>query len=121
MQDGDIIFRKDVPSDVAIFEINGPFFFAVSNLLNDEMRQLRETPKYFILRMRKVPLIDASGLHALKLFQEKCKQRGIAFLLSGVQKPVKDSMQRSGIVDEIGEDHFFSNLNQALDYCRAER
>lgn len=79
VHDGEVIFRKDVPHGVAVFEINGPFFFAVSNLLNDELRQLRETPKYFILRMRKVPLIDASGLHALKLFQDKCKQRGIEF------------------------------------------
>lgn len=116
--DSEIILRKDVPNDVAIFEINGPFFFAISNLLNDELRLLRKIPRVFILRMRKVPIIDASGMHAIKVFNKKCHQLGILFLVSGLREEVKLSLSKADVLDEIGAEHIFPNLDQALTFAR---
>ncbi|MDB6081074.1 MAG: putative sulfate transporter [Chlamydiia bacterium] len=64
-------FPSHIPSGVEIFEIDGPFFFSVSDILNDALRRLPKNPKVFILRLPKVPLIDGSGMQALKVFHKK--------------------------------------------------
>ncbi len=116
--DSDIIFRDDIPREVAVFEINGPFFFGVADLLNEELRQLIETPKFFILRMRKVPMIDATGIKALKQFAKKCHQRNIVFLISGVREELKAMIVKSGVEEAVGQKHFFRNLDEALAYSK---
>lgn len=116
--DSDIILRKDVPSDVAVFEINGPFFYTVSNLLNEEMRQLAVKPSYFILRMRKCPVIDATGIHALKEFNHRCRKSGTVFLMSGLRDEVKSALVKSGVIKQVGEDRIFPHLDDALTYVR---
>ena len=109
-----------MPSNTAVFEINGPFFYTVSNLLNEELRQLLFKPKYFILRMRKCPVVDATGIHALKDFQKKCKNSGIIFLMSGLSEDVKSALAKSGVVDLIlGEEHIFPHLDDALAHVRS--
>lgn len=118
--DADIVLRKDLPQQVAIFEINGPFFFGVSNLLNEELRLLPETPKIFILRMRKVPIIDASGMHAVREFAKKCRKRGILFIVSGLRPEVKEALSKAGTLEEIGERHIFPHLDDALGFARKE-
>lgn len=120
-KDSDLIFRKDLPPDTAVFEINGPFFYTVSNLLNEELRTLDTTPRYFILRMRKVTLIDATGLRALKEFKDKCGQLGIIFLMSGVTEELQAILNKSGVVDAVGLDHIFPHLENALGYCRGRK
>jgi SulP family sulfate permease len=120
LHDSEILFRKDIPNDTAIFEINGPFFYSVSNLLNEELRQLPTYPKYFILRMRKVPLIDSTGLSALKNFSEKCKKLGITFLLSGVRPDQLDMLKNSSVYSSVGANRIFPHLNEALAFVRAE-
>lgn len=118
LKDSDVILRKDVPSDVQVYEINGPFFFGVADQLNEELRELREKPKVFILRMRKVPLIDATGLHAIEEFQKKCRQKGIVFLISGLRGPVKTLFKKQGLDEKIGTEHLFPHLEGALAYAR---
>lgn len=117
-RDSDLILRKDVPPGVTVFEINGPFFFSVANLLNDELRQLSVLPKIFILRMRKVPIVDATGMHALQEFQKKCSQKGILFLISGVREEVLKQMEKAGLKDRIGTDHFFPHVEHALAWAK---
>lgn len=116
--DADIVLRKDLPEEVAIFEINGPFFFGVSNLLNEELRLLPKSPKIFILRMRKVPVIDASGMHAIREFAKKCHKRNIIFLMSGLRPEVKQAMSQAGVLDEIEQGSIFPHLDEALTYAR---
>lgn len=118
-KDSDIIFKKDVPENTAVFEIDGPFFFAVSDLLNEGLKQLVKMPDIFILRMRKVSAMDATGVHALKQFAEKCKQNHIIFLLSGVKESLKPLLKRSDIENCIGGDHIFNHLDEALAYSRS--
>lgn len=114
LHDSEILFRKDIPPDTAIFEINGPFFYSVANLLNEELRLLPKQPKYFILRMRKVPVIDSTGLRALKQFNEKCQKLGIVFLLSGVHEEQLEVLKKSSVYTTLGEKRIFPHLNDAL-------
>lgn len=116
--DSEIIFRKDVPEDTTVFEINGPFFFAVSDLLNEELRQLHTPPKIFILRMRHVSTIDATGIHALEQFSVKCRREGIVFLLSGVRPSLAAVLRRTGIEQAVGEVNIFRHLDDALAAAR---
>lgn len=116
--DSEIHLREDIPSDVAVFEMQGPLFFGVSNLLNEELRLMRQKPKVFILRMRHVPMIDASGIHSLRTFGKKCRQAGMLFLISEMRTAVKKKLASSGVLEEIGPKHLIPTFNAALDYAR---
>lgn len=113
-RDSEIIFKNDIPEHTVVFEITGPFFFAVSDLLNEELRQLQTPPKVFILRMRKVAIIDAAGTHALKQFSQKCQYQNITLLLSGVKPPLETLLKKSGVAKAVGEMNIFSRLDDAL-------
>lgn len=116
--DSDLIFRKDVPEGVSVLEINGPFFFGVADLLNEELRRFDEMPRVIILRMKKVPAVDATGIHALKQFHFKCKERNIVFMLSGVRGDLLALFIKTGVTRVLGNNHIFSHLSDALAYAR---
>jgi SulP family sulfate permease len=118
LRDSEILFRKDIPEDVTIFEINGPFFYSVADLLDETLIRLDKTPSVFILRMQKVPLIDTTGIRALKEFQIKCKQKGITFLLSGVSEKIREKFKNTSVESSIGKDHIFSDIDSALFYSK---
>lgn len=119
LDDSDLIFEHDVPPKTAIFEVTGPLFFGVSDQLNEAFKQINAETQFFILRMRKVPIIDASGINALSQFHKKCAQKNILLLISGLQEPLKKGLARTGIVHMIGSENFFSNLKTALEYVKA--
>lgn len=115
--DVDAIHRKDVPEGVEIYEINGPFFFGVADRLKNLLNELERPPKIFILRMRRVPTIDASGMHALEEFYLECARQGTLLLLSGVKKGPLRNLRRYHLDEVIGEEHIFSHINSALAYA----
>lgn len=124
-KENDVFAQGEIPEDVEIYEIDGPFFFGVADRLKNLMNELGRPPKIFILRMRKVPTIDASGMHALEEFYLECKRQNTVLLLSGVKKnPLKD-LKKYHLDELIGEQHIFSHINSALlfskNYLRHER
>jgi SulP family sulfate permease len=119
LKDANSIERRHVPAEVEVFEINGPFFFGVADLLHDVLSRLEKPPKVFILRMRRVPAIDATGLHALATFYDKCKRQGTALFLSGVHAQPLFAFVRHGFDEVIGSANMFGNLDDALDAARA--
>ncbi len=76
----------EVPSDTVVFEISGPFFYSVSDLLDEVLQTYNPHPRVFILRLHKTPLIDTTGLKALKEFIKKCEARNIRFIISDVNQ-----------------------------------
>lgn len=118
IHDSEILFRKDIPEDVEVFEINGPFFYSVADQLDEVLDKCVNTPKFFILRMRHVPLVDASGIHVLEKFAMKCKKQGINFLLSGVRPELRKTFDSSGLTDQVGADHIFPHIDAALNFTR---
>lgn len=116
--DPDAISRKDVPEGIEIYEINGPFFFGVADRLKNLLNELERPPKIFILRMRRVPTIDASGMHALEEFYIECKRQGTILLLSGIKKAPLRYLRRFHLDEVIGEDHIFSNVHSAIECAR---
>jgi sulfate permease, SulP family len=112
------IDRRDVPPAVEVYEINGPFFFGVADRLKDVLRRVERSPKVFILRMRHVPAVDASGMHALEEFLDKCRREGIHLLLAGVHTQPLDALLAYGLFDRIGEENMLENIDDALDRAR---
>lgn len=118
LKDSEVLFRKDIPEEITVFEINGPFFYSVADMLDETLNQLDKIPKVFILRMRKVPIVDTTGIKALKDFKKKCDQKGIIFLLSGVSKKLRDKFKNTSVETSIGKDHIFSDINSTLVYAK---
>ncbi len=106
--------HKHVPPGVEVYEIDGPFFFGVADLLRDVLGHIEKPPRVFLLRMRHVPMMDASGIHALEQLQAKCRRQGTALVLSGVRAPVHRVLDQFGLTAEIGPDNVCSNIDHAL-------
>jgi SulP family sulfate permease len=117
-KDPNAIQRRRVPPGVEVYEIDGPFFFGVADRLKDTLNQFEPPPKVFILRMRRVPHIDASGLHALEEFLHKCRRQGTTLLLGGVHAQPLFEFVRIGFDQEIGLDNIFESLDEALARAR---
>jgi SulP family sulfate permease len=118
LKDPNAISSRDVPPGVEVYEINGPFFFGVADRLKDILHNLERPPKVFILRMRRVPSIDATGMHSLDEFHDKCKRDGTLLLLSGVHAQPLFAFTRSGFIDVVGSENMFGNLDDALNRAR---
>jgi SulP family sulfate permease len=112
--DPDTIAHKKVPPGVEVYEVQGPFFFGAADMLRDLLINFEKAPKVFILRMRFVPLIDASGLHALKEFYHKCQRAKTTLLLSGVHGQTAKDLHKFGLTSLIGDSCIFSHIDAAL-------
>jgi SulP family sulfate permease len=106
------------PPGVEVYEINGPFFFGAAETFKDTLALVAGKPKVLILRMRRVPVIDATGLHALTDVVHRSRRDGTLVLLSEVQPQPLQALRRSVLLDEIGEEHICPTLEAAL--ARAE-
>lgn len=90
----DVHQRDALPAGVEVFRITGPFFFGVAGELLDTLRRVGQSPKVIILRMRLVPLLDASGVQALGEFIEQAHNAGAQVVLSGVQSQPRSMLER---------------------------
>jgi len=116
--DKELLSDRKVPESCEIYEIDGPFFFGVADMLQDALAVLEKTPRVFILRMRYVPAIDATGLNALRSFHKRCSHRGTVLLLSGVREQPLSAMERYGLAAEIGDGHICPDIDEALSHAR---
>ena len=113
-KDPGTVAEKRIPEGVEVYEINGPFFFGVADKLKDTLAQVKRPPRVFILRMRYVPHIDATGLHALDEFREKCRRQGTVLVLGGVHAHPLSAMVKAGMDRTIGLENIHDNLDDAL-------
>jgi len=110
--------RREVPRGVEVFEINGPFFFGAAEQFKDTLGQIAKKPKVLIIRLRDVPAIDSTGLHALHELARSCKHDGTLLLLADVHAQPMFALVRSDMLVELGEENLFGNLDDALDRAR---
>ncbi|MDZ4814119.1 MAG: SulP family inorganic anion transporter, partial [Pseudomonadota bacterium] len=110
--------RERLPSGVEAFQFAGPLFFAVANRLDTLLDAYIDAPRVLILRMRLVPLIDASGVHALQQFLKRCAAQDTAVILSGLQTQPRKVLRKMGVVPRPGL-AFAQDYEAALALCRA--
>lgn len=116
--DPNSVRRREVPRGVEVFEINGPFFFGAAEQFKDTLGQIAKKPKVLIIRLRDVPAIDSTGLHALHELARSCKHDGTLLLLADVHAQPMFALVRSDMLVELGEENLFGNLDDALDRAR---
>lgn len=109
----DLDQRDGLPPGVEVFRINGPFFFGVAGELLDTLRRVGQTPKVIILRMRLVPILDASGAQSLEEFVKQARIAGAKVLLSGVQSQPQSMLERVGLGPATEKLGYASNFAEA--------
>ncbi|HRO28715.1 MAG TPA: SulP family inorganic anion transporter, partial [Luteimonas sp.] len=113
-RDADLDQRARLPEGVEAYQIGGPLFFGAANRLDNLLDQFIVPPKVLILRMRLVPVIDASGVHALKKLAERCHRKGITLIVSGLQEQPNRVIANMRMDDVAGELHLASNFERAV-------
>lgn len=104
-----------VPEGVEVYEINGPYFFGIATKFEELMAQMGDRPKVRVIRMRKVPFIDSTGLHNLTTLCDMSRREKIEVVLSGVNEKVRVALERAGIIDMLGAENVCPNIHVALE------
>ena len=107
-----------IPDRVEVYEINGPYFFGIANKFEEEMIRIGDRPKVRIIRMRKVPFVDSTGIHNLTNLCRMSQREGIIIVLSGVNPRVHETLEKAGFYELLGKDNICSNINEALAKAR---
>ncbi len=106
--------KLSVPAGIEVYEIDGPFFFGVANKFDECMKTIGDKPSIRIIRMRKVPFMDTTGLHNLESLYRLSTREKIQVVLSGVNEQVKETLVKSSFAQTIGEENICSNIHEAL-------
>lgn len=109
-----------LPQGVEVYEINGPYFFGIATKFEEMMAQLGDRPKIRIIRMRRVPFIDSTGIHNLTNLCEMSQKEGIHIILSGVNEKVHQTLEKSGFYELLGAENICSNINEAVAKAKEE-
>src|SRR5205807_5053641 len=117
--DPNAVRRRVVPEGVEVYEINGPFFFGAAEMFKERLGRIVGRPKVLILRMRHVPAIDSTALHALRDLVARSRKDGSLVILSDVHAQPVVALERSGFLDEIGEENVTGHIDDALNRARA--
>jgi SulP family sulfate permease len=104
----------EIPKGVEIYEIDGPFFFGLASKLDEIDTSSYHSIKVRIIRMRKVPFIDSTGLNNLRSLCKRSRKEKIQIILSGVNERVFDSLSKSGFINELGREFVFPHIVMAL-------
>ena len=104
-----------LPRGIEVYEIDGPFFFGVANKFDEKMREIGDDPNVRIIRMRKVPFIDSTGLNNLETLCKSAKKEKIQIILSGVRTEIHGKLKKSNIPTLVGEENICANIHLAVE------
>ncbi len=114
----DSALRGDIPAGVQVYDINGPFFFGAAEKFRNALSTISGKPRVLIVRMRDVPAIDATGMHALLGVVRQSHREGVRLLLTDVHTQPLAALTKASIVDEVGAGNIFPSLEDALAHAR---
>lgn len=107
-----------IPKGVEVYEINGPYFFGAGNRFEEIMAAFGDRPKVRVIRMRKVPFIDSTGIHNLTNLCEMSRKENIQVVLSGVNPSVHAALEKAGFYASVGKENICSHINIALEMAK---
>jgi SulP family sulfate permease len=105
----------DHEKNIEVYEITGPFFFGVADMLGDILRRVAKKPRIFVLRMRDVPAVDSTGIAALESFLAQCRRDKIRLILTEIRDQPRKALERAGFIKEIGGGNIMAALEDALE------
>jgi SulP family sulfate permease len=114
--DQEAIENYSIPSNVEVYEITGPLFFGAAYKFKDAMKFIEKPPKILIIRMRKVPIIDATGIKTLEDVYKDSKQRGTKLILSEVESAqVRQELKDARLLFTIGKANVTDTFKEAIE------
>jgi len=117
-EDPNAIASRHVPPGVEVYEIDGPFFFGAAETFKQAVTSVAIRPRVLIIRMRRVPVIDSTGINTLRDLARRSHQEGTLMILSGVHSQPVIAITNSALFDELGEDNICGNIDDALNRAR---
>lgn len=114
MHETESAVHKQIPKGCVVYEINGPMFFGAAYKFKEALSELGTKPKFIILRMRHVPMMDSTGLHMIKEALQRFNKDKVQFVFVGVQPKVYKVLGKANVVKKVGAKYFVSTLNEAL-------
>ena len=114
IDDEDAALARQLPKRVVLYEINGPLFFGAAERFRNVLGEISEKPRVMVVRMRHVPAMDSTGIHALRELVRNGRKAKTEIVLAEVLAQPLAVLTNSGLVDEIGTEHVFESLDEAL-------
>jgi len=117
-EDPDGLDLKELPKHVRVYEISGPMFFGDADRLAEV--HFKDFTEVIIFRMRGVPALDASAMHAMEQLYNRCKEANIQMVFSHVNEQPLKTMEKCGFVDKVGRENFCAHIDEAIEWasCR---
>ncbi|MCR5194856.1 MAG: STAS domain-containing protein [Pseudobutyrivibrio sp.] len=109
---------RPVEKEIRVFEITGPLFFGVSDMLAESI-DVKDFTQVLVIRMRSVPAIDVTALRALKDLAERAEKKGVTVVFSHVNEQPRRMMEKAGFIESVGADNFQPNIDAALDRAQS--
>ncbi|MDH5283345.1 MAG: sulfate permease [Gemmatimonadota bacterium] len=109
---------RNIPAGVDVYEIDGPFFFGAADSFRDTVVTVSRRPKVLIVRLRRVPVIDSTGLAALRDLETQCRREGTLVILSDVHSQPVIALRNSTVWEELGAANIVGNIDDALNRAR---
>jgi len=109
-------WKRKLPDDIKLYEIEGPFFFAVTDLLSDVLNRFSTLPRILVVRMRSVPFIDSTGVDSLKQFSRQCDKKGVELYLAELKPSVRDSLDHSNFFKAFPKTKVLTSARQAIHF-----
>ncbi|KAA6344635.1 sulfate permease SulP family [termite gut metagenome] len=107
-----------IPLGVEVYEISGPYFFGIANKFEEYITQLKSPSQVRIIRMRRVPFIDSTGIHNLTNLCRRSQKEKITVILSGVNEKVHNTLVQSKFYELLGKENICPNINVALERAK---
>jgi SulP family sulfate permease len=104
-----------LPPNVQMYEINGPFFFGAADQFIENLVQIKNHTETLIIRLRHVPVIDATALHAFKTMLKICDKKNIKVIITGLNPQPEEIFKKSGLYQQLGENNFYQLFEEALE------
>src|SRR5436190_313190 len=105
---------RQLPKGVVVYEINGPLFFGAAERFRNVLGEIRERPRALVVRMRHVPAMDSTGIHALRELVRRSLRDRTVVILAEVSDQPRTVLQSSGLLDEVGPHNVFDTLDAAM-------
>ena len=110
----------DLPPGVLLYEINGPLFFGAARQFQETITNTHLQPHIIIIRMRYVPLIDATGYQSLKEIIKSFKAKGITVILSGISESLKNDFEKNQMFEVLEHDFIFKDIKEAIEKAKSK-
>ena len=107
--------KLTIPEGVDVYEIDGPYFFGIANKFEEVMSRISQKPQVRIIRMRRVPFMDSTGIHNLEVLIQQSQKEGVQIVLSGVNPQVRTALEKAEFTKLIPTENICSNINVALE------